>query len=140
MHEYHQILDESSLNQFWLDLEKMTILLISASPLLKIPRSPPGPQYIAKEANQSTTKAQSAKYLVLVNQEKNIEKWNDALFLLQKLTKPETIENDGSGDEVNQNLYLSEDDIVQRHVTQVQKKYIDFLKETESEYKHLIKD
>jgi len=82
VHEYHQILDESSLNQFWLDLEKMTILLISVSPLLKIPRSPPGPQYIAKEANQSTTKAQSSKHLVLVNQEKNIEKWNDALFLL----------------------------------------------------------
>ena len=32
-------------------------------------------------------------------------------------------------------LYLSEDEIIAKHITQLQKKYMDFLKETESQYK-----
>jgi hypothetical protein len=46
--------------------------------------------------------------MVLVNQEKNLDKWNDAINLLYKLTKPEGLE----GEDYNKNLYLSEDDIV----------------------------
>ena len=43
-----------------------------------------------------------------------IEKQNEALFILQKLTKPETIDAAAECEDgvYNENLYLSEDEIV----------------------------
>ena len=65
--------------------------------------------------------------MLLVLQDDDLEKQNEALTVLQKLTKPSSL-----GDDY---LYLSEDDIIAKHITQLQKKYMDFLKETESQYK-----
>ena len=65
--------------------------------------------------------------MLLVLQDDDLEKQNEALTVLQKLTKPSSLGDD--------HLYLSEDDIIAKHVTQLQKKYMDFLKETESQYK-----
>lgn len=114
------------------------MLLISVQQLVKIPRSPPGPSYVAKDISttqeeqglNSKSLTNSKKLMLMVLQEEDIEKQAECLFLLQKLTKPQSLGNQ----------LMSEDEIVQNHVNQMQKKYLDFLKETESAYKQKIKE
>lgn len=59
-------------------------------------------------------------------------KTNEALHLLQKLTKPETLNLDLDGDgQNNAGLFLTEDQIIKDHIKSLERKYLDFLKETE---------
>ena len=140
MEDYSQILDRSSFAQFQQDLQEMQLVLVSVQQLVKIPRSPPGPSYVAKDITSnkeeqglnSKSLTSVKKYMLLVLQDDDIEKQNEALAVLHKLTKPSSLGDD--------HLYLSEDDIIQKHIVQVQKKYMDFLKETESQYKQKVKE
>ena len=63
-------------------------------------------------------------------------KTNEALHLLQKLTKPETmnLEDEQTGQ------YMTEEAIIKDHVQTLQRKYMDFLKETEVQYKQNVKE
>ena len=74
----------------------------------------------------NSQKQVKTKYVLMVLQD-DISKQQEALYLLQKLSKPQD------------NIYMSEDDVVQKHIQEVQKKYLNFLKETESQYKQTIK-
>ena len=101
----------------------MQMILVSVEQAIKIPRTPPGPSYVPKssQSEKSYSRVASTKYMLLVLQD-DLTKQQESLFLLQKLSKSLT------------------DEVVDRHVQDLQKKYLDFLKETESQYKHTIKE
>ena len=68
-------------------------------------------------------------------------KTNEALHLLQKLTKPETLSLDIDGEgQHNPHMFLTEDQIIKDHVKSLERKYLDFLKETEYQYKQNVKE
>lgn len=69
----------------------------------------------------SYNRVAATKYMLLVLQD-DLTKQQESLYLLQKLVKAD------------------EDEIVNKHIQDLQKKYLDFLKETESQYKHTIKE
>lgn len=79
---------------------EMQLLLVSVNKLIKLPRSPPGPSYNAK--NLSTNQEESGlgskhfqvekKLMLMVLQDENIEKQFEALDLLQLFTKPQKVQ------------------------------------------------
>lgn len=71
------------------------------------------------------------KLMLLHLNDEEMEKQAEALFLIQKLTKPQTL---------GMNAFITEDEIIAKHIQSLQKKYLDFLKETESQYKAKIKE
>lgn len=105
----------------------MQLVLVSTNQLIKIPRQPPGPSYVAKEISSSkeelSINSKSVqKYMLMVLQDEDLEKQSEALYLIQRLT----------GKANNAQQFVSEDEIVSSHISQLQKKYMDYLKETES--------
>lgn len=60
-------------------------------------------------------------------------KTTEAIQLLIKLAKPELLQDPTS-------VLLSEDQIISAHIDSVQKKHMDFLKETESQYKAVVRE
>ena len=91
----------------------MQLILVSVQSLIKIPRSPPGPSYVGKDisTNQEerglNSKAMTSqkKYMLMVLQDDDIEKQQEAITLLKKLTKPSSLGNE----------YFSEDEIIKTH-------------------------
>lgn len=74
----------------------MKLILVSVNQLIKIPRCPPGPCYVAKDINSNSEELginskslMAEKKLMLLHlNEEEMEKQAEALFLIQKLTKP----------------------------------------------------
>lgn len=93
----------------------MQLILLSVNQLIKMPRSPPGPSYIAKDISgtseelgiNSKSLLAEKKLMLMVLNEEDMEKQAEALFLIQKLTKPQTL---------GMNAFISEDEIIQKHI------------------------
>ena len=74
----------------------MQLILVSVDMLFKTPRNPPGPSYKAENVATNNEVGMHKKpdsnpekrYLLMVLQDEDIEKQNEALYLVQKLTKP----------------------------------------------------
>ena len=128
----------------------MHMIILQTNLLIKMPRNPPGPQYYCKDKNGQTTELDKKYMLIVLHNDNNPvqnpmlfqSKTNEALHLLQKLTKPETLnlDLDGDGGPNNAGLFLTEDQIIKEHVKSLERKYLDFLKETEYQYKQNVKE
>ena len=98
---------------------EMQLVLVSVNQLIKTPRSPPGPSYVAKDISTNdeelglTSKSivkqadknlfGHKKLMLMVLQDENLEKQFEALELLQLLTKPQSL---------GLNQYISEEETV----------------------------
>lgn len=150
------------------------MVLISVNQMVKIPRSPPGPSYIAKDkslksgvlSQESLASQKAVKYyLFVLHPDEQLgpfsnSRTNEALQLLSRLTKPDGNSNlssllTGADDALGSGLqgapydfgqskdaheFLSEEEIIKSHVQSIQKKHMDFLKDTETQYKGVVRE
>jgi hypothetical protein len=105
MEDYSQILDRSSFAQFQQDLQEMQLILVATNQLIKIPREPPGPCFVAKEISSnleelSINSKSVQKYMLLVLQDEDLEKQSEALYLIERLTGKNNTAQFQSEDEI----------------------------------------
>ena len=85
------------------------MIVVSVDQVIKIPRSPPGPQFISKDKSNvaeqisNNQKQIKTKYVLMILQD-DFQKQQEALIILEKLSKP------------LENIYMSEDELVQKHI------------------------